>query len=86
MLHYHYASPSHYRSCSLSFIYTLKHNAETLADAGVFPPNAIFDDEMFAHCGSERETEWQKDGESAAQRKGVSPYERLFSLSAPYCV
>lgn len=98
MLHYHYASPSHYRSCSLSLTQThahthiLRNTMQRHTRMQECFPYTIFGDEMFAHCRSEiekqngRKMEGARDKESEfSLTSGYSPSPSL-SLSAPYCV
>ena len=84
MLHYHYVSPSHYGSRSLSLTYTHSKNTmqrDTCRCRRVPPPtpHTVFDDEMFAHHRSEIEKQNLGGKMERARHKGSE-----FSLMSSY--
>lgn len=82
MLHYHYASPSLYRSCSLSLSHT--HSETQMQECF---PYTIFDDEIFAHCRSEIEKQngRKMEMERARQKESLALWASL-SLCSVLCV
>lgn len=92
MLHYHYISPSQYRSCSLSLTYTHSKNTvqrdKCRCRRAPSPPQTIFDDEMFAHRRSEIEKQngGERWREHATKEASSALWAAILPLSSALCL